>query len=103
MTRIMLTLVLVCGPCLADSTITMVSQVDRAFTTSSTTLTRGGLLRVKNDDEFVHQIYVTSPSMNFESDEQEPGKTVDVTFNQVGTFEVRCHIHPRMLLRVTVK
>ncbi len=62
----------------------------------------GGILRVENDDEFVHQTYINAPTTTYESDEQEPGRTVDVRLNKPGMFEVRCHIHPRMLLQVTV-
>jgi plastocyanin len=48
-------------------------------------------------------IGVQSPSFAFESAEQPPGDTVDVRFTAAGTFEVRCHIHPKMLLHVDAR
>ena len=96
-------LVLAGNACLGADTVVAVSQRDRAFATASVLVPLGGILRLENDDEFVHQIYINAPTMTYESDEQEPGKTVDVHFDKPGTFEVRCHIHPRMLLQVTVK
>ena len=89
--------------CRAADPVVTVSQRDRQFTTPSVAVPLGGILRVENDDEFVHQIYISAPTMTYESDEQEPGRTVDVRPTRPGTFEVRCHIHPRMLLQVTVR
>ena len=60
-------------------------------------------LCVTNDDKFVHQIYVASPSMSYESNEQPPGTNVEISFPTAGTFDVRCHIHPKMLLKVDVR
>ena len=41
--------------------------------------------------------------MSFDSDEQPPGQTIEVRFPVRGTFPVRCHIHPKMLLTVHVQ
>ena len=63
----------------------------------------GDVVRFTNDDEFLHQIFVTSGSFKFDSAEQPPGQTIEVTFPTPGTYAVRCHIHPKMLLSVLVK
>ena len=91
------------GACHAADVVVEVSQRDRAFATPAVNVPLDGILRFSNDDEFIHQIFIDMPGMTYESDEQEPGKTVDVRFTKPGTFEVRCHIHPRMMLRVTVR
>ena len=78
-------------------------QEGRAFNPSEVTIARGDLLRFNNRDDFIHQIYIASDVMNFESDEQSPGQAVTLGFPTSGTFAVRCHIHPRMLLIVHVK
>ncbi len=91
------------GGCRAADPVVAVSQRDRQFSASSIVVPLGGVLRVKNDDEFIHQIYINAPTMIYESDEQEPGRAVDVRLTKPGTFEVRCHIHPRMLMQVTVR
>ena len=87
----------------AADPVVAVSQRDRQFTTASVVVPLNGILQVENDDEFVHQIYINAPTLTYESDEQEPGRTVDVHLTKPGMFEVRCHIHPRMLLQITVR
>ena len=81
----------------------MVTQLHRAFSTAAVRLARGGTVRFTNADEFLHQIYVKSDSFSFSSTGQEGGETLDVRFPVPGTFEVRCEIHPKMLLVVTVE
>ena len=80
-----------------------IAQKDRAFQVAAVTIAAGDSLAFTNDDPFLHQIYIKSPALNFESTEQPPGSTVEVRFPTAGTFEVRCHIHPKMSLAVTVK
>jgi plastocyanin len=86
----------------ADDGHTIV-QSGRAFHPMEVTIGRGETLNFSNQDEFIHQIYVKSDAMTFDSDEQPPGQTVPVTFPTAGTFEVHCHIHPKMSLVVHVK
>jgi plastocyanin len=90
------------GAALADDNHTIV-QSGRAFHPLEVTIGRGETLNFSNRDEFIHQIYVKSDAMTFDSDEQPPGQDVPLKFPAAGTFEVRCHIHPKMLLTVHVK
>ena len=85
------------------ATIHTVSQRHRNFSQSQIAIARGDSIRFTNDDEFFHQIYVDSKEMNFDSDEQRPGQTIEVNFPRPGSFPVRCHIHPKMLLMVQVQ
>jgi len=78
-------------------------QKGRAFGVGEITINRGDTLLFTNEDEFLHQIYVASGGMTFDSNEQAPGQTIDVHFPSAGTFAVRCHIHPKMLLTVRVQ
>lgn len=87
---------------LATGVVT-VSQQGRAFLVRDVQVTRGDVVRFTNDDDFTHQIYVSSPSFSFDSAEQDPGQVVDLRFPVPGLFEVRCHIHPKMLLHVDVR
>jgi plastocyanin len=79
-----------------------ITQKGREFQQKQITLQRGDRLHFTNEDEFLHQIYIASPEFSFDSPEQAPGQAIDVEFTRAGTFEVRCHIHPKMLLTVTV-
>jgi plastocyanin len=86
----------------ADDAHTIVQQ-GRAFHPLDVTINHGETLNFSNRDEFIHQIYIAAPGMTFDSSEQPPGQDVPVTFPTAGTFEVHCHIHPKMALTVHVK
>ncbi len=86
----------------AAAGVAMVSQKGRAFTISQLQIARGDTVVFSNDDTFLHQIYVAAPGFNYESAEQEPGTRVEIRFPDTGSFEVRCQIHPKMLLHVDV-
>jgi plastocyanin len=80
-----------------------VAQRHRAFSVGEITVARGDSIAFDNEDEFIHQIYVDSKEMDFDSREQYPGQVIIVQFTKSGTFPIRCHIHPKMLLIVHVK
>jgi plastocyanin len=86
----------------ADAGHTIV-QDGRAFHPVDVTINHGETLDFSNQDEFIHQIYVDSPGFQYDSAEQPPGETLHISFPDAGTFPVRCHIHPKMLLTVHVK
>ena len=86
----------------AAATVT-VSQKKRAFAPDKLEIARGTVLHINNDDNVTHHVYVDSPKMKFDSGEQKIGETVDLHFDEAGTFTVRCAIHPTMRLTVTVK
>ena len=83
--------------------VTVVHQMNRAFSVSAIEVTRGDVVQFANDDRFDHQIAIDSPSFQFESPGQAPGTVTSVTFSKPGTVDVHCEIHPRMHLAVTVK
>ncbi len=78
-------------------------QQHRAFSVAQISLARGGTLHFSNEDDFTHEIYIETPQFTFDSDEQEPGTVVNVTFPVSGHFAVHCHIHPKMHLDVDVQ
>jgi plastocyanin len=86
----------------ADEAHTIV-QKGRAFHPGEVTIARGESLTFTNNDEFIHQIYVQGQDFSFDSDERNPGENITESFTVPGTFEVRCHIHPKMRLVVHVK
>jgi plastocyanin len=86
----------------ADDAHTIV-QNGRAFHPLEVTINHGEALSFSNQDEFIHQIYVDSTGFKYDSAEQPPGETLQIDFPDAGTFPVRCHIHPKMLLTVHVK
>jgi plastocyanin len=85
-------------PAFADDHV--IAQGGRAFHPAEIAINRGDSLTFTNHDDFIHQVYVSGL---FDSDEKAPGQKLTETFPQTGTFEVRCHIHPKMKLLVHVK
>jgi plastocyanin len=86
------------------STTHQVTQKSRSFNPGTIEIRRGDTLRILNDDgELLHHAYVRDGGMTFDSGEQEPGTAVQIRFASAGQFTVKCDIHPRMRLVVTVK
>ena len=81
-----------------------VSQKKRAFQPSALEVNLGDTVVFVNDDgELLHHVYSRDSAFSFDIGEQAAGTQVPVRFSRRGTFDVRCYIHPRMLLRVTVR
>jgi plastocyanin len=93
---------LACVGAFADDANTIV-QNGRAFKPTEITVNRGTTLNFSNQDEFLHQIFVDTQGFAYDSAEQPPGVTLHIHFPDAGTFAVKCHIHPKMLLTVHVK
>ena len=82
----------------------LVSQKNQAFRPGQLAIKRGETVQIVNDDgDLLHHSYVESSQFNFDSGDQEPGATVDITFPATGAFTVLCGIHPRMKLLVRVE
>jgi plastocyanin len=77
----------------------VVQQKNRRFMPGEITIKRGESITVTNNDNFIHQIYADGL---FDSEEKPPGENLVESFPRAGTFEVRCHIHPKMRLIVRV-
>ena len=97
MKKLILALALI--PLAAHAEDHRVIQKGRRFTPPEISIRAGDSLTFTNDDEFIHQMY--SDDL-FDSDERKPGQALTQAFNRSGTFEVRCHIHPKMKLVVHV-
>jgi plastocyanin len=77
----------------------IIVQKNRRFTPAQISIPRGAALTFTNEDEFIHQMFVDGL---FDSPEKRPGQNLTEVFERSGTFEVRCHIHPKMKLTVRV-
>src|SRR5713101_6180692 len=66
-----------------------VAQKGRNFAIGRLDIVRGDAVDFTNEDEFLHQIYVKSAGLTFDSDEQAPGQTIEVRFRNPGTYQVR--------------
>lgn len=80
-----------------------VVQRSRAFDVSEIAIAAGDTVEFSNEDEFIHQIFIQSPTLNIDSAEQPPGQVIAIKFPSAGSFDVHCHIHPKMYLKVDVR
>jgi plastocyanin len=80
-----------------------INQKDRTFSQSEVTVKPGDKITFQNSDEVTHNVFSISPGMEFDLRRQAPGASSTVSFDKEGVSEVRCSIHPKMKLIVTVK
>ncbi len=78
-------------------------QKNRMFSQSAITIKPGDSIVFKNADDVTHNVFSVTPGMEFDIRRQPPGGSSSVPFDHAGVAEVRCSIHPRMKLMVTVK
>lgn len=84
----------------ATAAVTAVSIVDVAFKPADIEVPVGTTVDWTNDDPFAHT--VTANDGSFDSGTMEGGEVFSQTFEQPGTFEYFCVIHPSMTGTVTV-
>ena len=79
-----------------------VSQAGRRFHPESIEVTEGTDVEILNDDRFTHHISFDRNGKTFDSGEQPPGETIRIVMDEAGVYDLRCAIHPKMQLQVTV-
>lgn len=80
----------------------IVDQKKLKFMPNSLTIAVGDTVIFKNSDRTAHQVTVKK-GMKANSPLLPPKKDYKLDFPAAGTFEIGCHIHPRMKLVITVK
>jgi plastocyanin len=103
MRKLLLLVALAAAPAFAADEAHIIVQKGRAFHPGEVTINRGQSLTFTNEDDFIHQIYLQGSGFTFDTDEKNPGENITETFTASGTFEVHCHIHPKMKLVVHVR
>jgi plastocyanin len=81
----------------------VINQKDREFSTNQITIKPGEQVVFKNNDNVTHNVFSNSKINPFHIKIQQPGHSSTVQFTNEGVTEVRCAIHPKMKLMVTVK
>lgn len=79
-----------------------VTQSDRKFSSTELAIHTGDTVVFVNNDDVSHNIYSNSEAGKFDNKTQSRGNSTPVTFQQEGTIEVRCAIHPSMKLTIRV-
>ena len=78
-------------------------QKGKRFSERSVTIAAGDAVSFVNDDDNVHNVYSATPGHEFDLGAQKPGDVGQHVFETAGEVAVRCAIHPRMRLSVTVE
>jgi plastocyanin len=81
----------------------LVSQKDKAFSIAEAEIAVGDTVTFRNDDEVSHNVFSSAEGMRFNLGLQKPAAQTTQRFDTPGTYEVRCAIHPKMKLKITVK
>ena len=78
-------------------------QQRRSFGVSSLSINTGDSLVFVNGDPYAHNVYSREPVGWLDLGLQEEGDRKTEVFDIPGTFDLRCRIHPKMQVTVTVK
>ena len=76
-----------------------VRQKNKEFSHEEMVIVVGDTINFTNDDSVVHNLFSKEFDFNVT---QEPGEQTEVVFQEVGSSEVRCVIHPKMKLKLRV-
>jgi plastocyanin len=78
-------------------------QKNERFAPTTVTIKKGQAIVVKNEDPFVHHVFVEDTGMKYDSGEQRPGRVLTIKFDTPGEYVLECAIHLKMKLKVIVK
>lgn len=106
-TRLAVAVAILMGLVVAVPAATTITVIQRglALNMASASLTRGDRLNFTNDDDVIHNIHIFGPGDEENTDLglQKPGKLLSYKFDKLGSYRVRCNIHPSVKMSVTVK
>jgi plastocyanin len=78
-------------------------QKRRSFGVATLSIKAGDAVRFINGDPYAHNVYSRNPEGWFDLGIQEEGDGMSVVFDTAGNFDIRCRIHPKMRLVVSVR
>lgn len=79
-----------------------VRQAEKMFLPERLAVPKGRAVHFANDEKFVHHAFVDTPRFAADTGDIPPGESRDIVFTELGTFTVRCAIHPQMRMTVEV-
>ncbi|MDD9917836.1 MAG: plastocyanin/azurin family copper-binding protein [Rhodospirillaceae bacterium] len=82
---------------------TVINQAGKKFDQKKVTINAGDSIKFVNNDKVAHNVHSTSKGAKFDLGAQKPGSSSSYKFAKAGKYKVRCAIHPKMKLKVTVK
>jgi cytochrome c peroxidase len=95
---------LIAGISTAAIAATSISQKDKIFSQESAAVKAGEKIKFVNDDSVTHNLTVKTPGgVTKPGIQEKPGDEIELAFDEIGTYDVRCLIHPKMKMSVEVK
>ncbi|HEY3146673.1 MAG TPA: plastocyanin/azurin family copper-binding protein [Dongiaceae bacterium] len=79
-----------------------VGQAGKMFNPETVTVKVGDSVKFNNDDTVTHAVMIEGPTAT-NVGAIKPGEAKSVSFDQAGTYEVKCAIHPKMKLTIKVQ
>jgi plastocyanin len=80
-----------------------VDQKGLHFSKDNAAISVGATMHFHNSDDVIHNIMTIDADDEPEDQGlQKPGQTISTKFDKAGTYQVRCAIHPKMKMTVTV-
>jgi plastocyanin len=79
-----------------------VGQANKTFNPDALQIKVGDSIKFNNDDKVTHAVLVKGPAES-NLGQIKPGDAKSVSFDQAGTYDVKCAIHPKMKLTITVQ
>ena len=81
-----------------------VQQAHMGFAVDAVTIKAGDDVVFSNNDDALHNIQIIDANDDVEDrGMQKPGQDIKVSFPKAGQYKVRCSIHPKMKMTVTVQ
>lgn len=91
------------GLAVAAPSRAVVRQVESSFAPGALTVRAGTVVAFRNEDQLAHNVYSRTEGQAFNLGMARPGESVERTFDAPGLVEIRCAVHPRMRLALTVE
>jgi plastocyanin len=80
----------------------VIDQKAKKFDKKKIEIKKGETVKFVNSDTIAHNIHSRSAGNKFDLGVSKPGTSTSKVFDKAGKFKVRCAIHPKMKLTVTV-
>ena len=80
-----------------------VGQKNKKFTVEQLDIQVGDSVKFTNNDPFFHNVFSLSDVLTFDLGSYPKNEHRTVTFDDPGTVEVECAIHPNMRMTIEVK
>ena len=100
--RMIVTATLMCAATAACAKEVVVDQREKAFSVKAVEIRRGDTVRFVNSDPFFHNVFSMSAARPFDLGWYPRGQSRAVRFEEAGTVDIECAIHPDMKMQVKV-